>query len=651
MTAFIYKILPLPPDSVPAAYDRGTSINDYDAVAGIYQVAGGLQSSFVYSNGSSVNTGYTTISINSGGQILELDTSTNTYLVVTSGTPTPLATPPIDYPNNPTTEKAVGINASGQIAWTDYIQTGANYALISDPLASPNQTFITGINDLGQVTGYYRVYTAGYSTPAQYGFIYSQGNYTTLDDTNENGLATTAAEAINNAGQVVGYYRMPDNSLHSFIYSGGTYQDIMPIAGANTFIVMGINNKGDITGYYTYNNGQNSNVFIGHPFIFTTDADVVDFNNLSADQKNVLPVSDVYHGSGGNDIVALPYEANYIAVGWTDTSSSTFFTQSRLGDNYQVIGGDGSYFISAGAGNDTISITGAGYSTITGGTGKATITISGNGNNTIFAGTGSAIVSISGAGYNVISGALTGSASITGGGLLEIKGNLTGSSTVQGSSTLQYDGRASGASVSSGNKEIVATGASVSGTVVSSSGTLIVSGGIASSAVVSTGGLVIERGGVDFATVVSSGGLVTVSSGGSDSSATISAGGRLIVSSGGSASTIVIKGGGSALVGSGGSATGAAISASAILTINSGGSASNPVVSGGTLVVSGTASNASVLNGGVVSNVGRDDINQPSIRKCGNGRFRWSQRQRQCLQWRRNRRVFRRDDERRSDWH
>jgi hypothetical protein len=104
-------------------------------------------------------------------------------------------------------------------------------------------------------------------------------------------------------------------------------------------------------------------VYVPATPLFTLGTDIVSFNNLTASQQALIATgADIYHGLGGNDVVALPDEANYkeivgngVTLGWTDTAASTFYTQSQPGDTYTVNGGDGgneSYFIVEGAGTE-----------------------------------------------------------------------------------------------------------------------------------------------------------------------------------------------------------------------------------------------------------------------------------------------------------
>jgi autotransporter-associated beta strand protein/autotransporter passenger strand-loop-strand repeat protein len=198
------------------------------------------------------------------------------------------------------------------------------------------------------------------------------------------------------------------------------------------------------------NDGQGgTDITLGSGDVFTSGADVVDFNNLtSAQQQAIASGADIYHGLGGDDVVTLPSAANYHesvvsdrTLGWTNTSESTFYTGSLAGDTYTVSGSDGNYFIVEGAGTENIMINGNGSSTITAGSGADTIDITGDGDNTINAGLGSETISISGSGDNVFAGDLNGSAVISGGGTLDVSGDLTGSATIGDQSTLDLLGQ------------------------------------------------------------------------------------------------------------------------------------------------------------------------------------------------------------------
>src|SRR5436190_9748079 len=115
------------------------------------------------------------------------------------------------------------------------------YTTLEDPLA-PDITGAYGINDNGQIVGYY--IDASY-----HGFLYSNGAYTTLNDPSA-GSAGTVAIGINASGQIVGDYFDANFKNRGFLYSGGSYTTLDdPLAVVST-VATGINDKGQIVGYY-----------------------------------------------------------------------------------------------------------------------------------------------------------------------------------------------------------------------------------------------------------------------------------------------------------------------------------------------------------------------------------------------------------------
>ena len=121
-------------------------------------------------------------------------------------------------------------------------------------------TFINGINDLGQVVGYYQEGhpDAGISAP-QPGLSYQaferapDGTFTkiAIADSINGAIAT----GINNAGVVSGYYTDTVNNIHGYVLSGTTF-DILDVPGpgpngpASGTIALGINARGDVVGSY-----------------------------------------------------------------------------------------------------------------------------------------------------------------------------------------------------------------------------------------------------------------------------------------------------------------------------------------------------------------------------------------------------------------
>jgi probable HAF family extracellular repeat protein len=132
-----------------------------------------------------------------------------------------------------------------------FVYSNGNYTTINDPLGTNTLAF--GINNSGQVVGGYNVGQG--SGNYQYGFVYSGGNYTTISVP---GSTYTVAFGINDSGQIVGDYGI-NNVSYGFVYSNGTLTTLSNPAAPNDTFAFGINNAGQVVGY------PPSDWFRGHP--------------------------------------------------------------------------------------------------------------------------------------------------------------------------------------------------------------------------------------------------------------------------------------------------------------------------------------------------------------------------------------------------
>ncbi|MGP0105015.1 cadherin-like domain-containing protein [Rhodoblastus sp.] len=183
----------------------------------------------------------------------------------------------IDDPAATSGTQALGINNAGQIVGVSqvsgngqivvrgFLYSDGAYTPISDPYTGGPVSYAQGINDGGQIVGYYFDGFGG-----EHGFLYNAGVYTTIDDPLASDpagaqYAETRALGINDAGQIVGFYTDSAENFHGFLDVGGTFTTIDdPLAGTaaneGTFAT-GINASGQIVGYYDDANG------VGHGFI------------------------------------------------------------------------------------------------------------------------------------------------------------------------------------------------------------------------------------------------------------------------------------------------------------------------------------------------------------------------------------------------
>ncbi|HYK24749.1 MAG TPA: PEP-CTERM sorting domain-containing protein [Steroidobacteraceae bacterium] len=245
-----------------------------------------------------------------------------------------------------------------------------SFQTLNDPDAAPGQTYAYGINDSGQVTGWF-IDGSG----VQHAFIYSAGTWTTIDGNpliaggawtqglgiNDSGQLvgslfdgmllhqafyngtswsllgedpssvnnSTSYFTINNSGSMTGEYE--DSSFHqqAFLYDGSTYTDLVnPYVGSTVTVPWGLNNAGDVTGYF---DGPLNQFITRHGFIFdgttftgfdvpgasfTTGWDINDAGTVVGTYTAVLPPATVlppafflYDGASFFDI-DIPYDPN-----------------------------------------------------------------------------------------------------------------------------------------------------------------------------------------------------------------------------------------------------------------------------------------------------------------------------------------------------
>jgi len=187
------------------------------------------------------------------------------------------------------------------------------FKLLTFPGADGTLAF--GINDLGQVVGQYFGFGFGSGLNRYHGFLWKDGNFTTLDAPDPEHMATSLL-GINNAGQIIGAYlhhRPQSNEINdydtelSFVYDNGNFRPLAvpgakaPFAccGATTF-PMDINNQGHVIGTTYSSDGKPKFFFYqgGRYFVITGLPDNVEDAN---DQSTV-------HGSsawGMNDLVEI----------------------------------------------------------------------------------------------------------------------------------------------------------------------------------------------------------------------------------------------------------------------------------------------------------------------------------------------------------
>jgi hypothetical protein len=126
------------------------------------------------------------------------------------------------------------------------------YTTIDNPLAGNGATVLTGINNSGQMVGYY---LGGW-------FLYDNGTFTPISHPNAS-EPSTFISGFNNNGQIFGGYFGGGFGVHLFFYDDGKYFDIslplpenaarpdgQPAGNAGIASLGGMNDLGQFVGSY-----------------------------------------------------------------------------------------------------------------------------------------------------------------------------------------------------------------------------------------------------------------------------------------------------------------------------------------------------------------------------------------------------------------
>lgn len=184
----------------------------------------------------------------------------------------------INAPGAPT-----GINDAGQIVGIycnngcgSYLDNGGALTPINVPGAFT--TSATGINDLGQIVGYYcNPITSGLSTFENcQGFLDKGGVFTAIKV--PGATAGTYITGINDSGQIVGLYGASSENL-GFVDNGGTFTTI-DVPGSTFINPTGINDAGEIVGSYGV---------VGGGAVFVYNGGVLTSINLPGAQVGAVP--------------------------------------------------------------------------------------------------------------------------------------------------------------------------------------------------------------------------------------------------------------------------------------------------------------------------------------------------------------------------
>jgi hypothetical protein len=145
--------------------------------------------------------------------------------------------------------EAFGIDNNGDVVGEYINGSGGHYGFLysqgtyttlygpSNTGATDPFTEATGISNSGEIVGSYGDFLTGKA----YGYTYIGGTYTSFSEPSST-FPYTLPEGVNSSGAIVGTYQN-----NSFLYSGGTYTTLSATGASSTFAV-GINDAGTIVG-------------------------------------------------------------------------------------------------------------------------------------------------------------------------------------------------------------------------------------------------------------------------------------------------------------------------------------------------------------------------------------------------------------------
>jgi probable HAF family extracellular repeat protein len=190
-----------------------------------------------------------------------------------------------------------------------YNPKDGTYTTLDVPSAIGIGTVAQGINSSGQIVGYYRNGDP-FGQQFDHGFLYNptDGTYTTLDDPfAAPGPFATVATGINDLGQIVGYFTDANGGQHGFLYTVGTFITLdVPSTPPNGTFPHGINNN-QVVG----------STFGGHGFLATIGPSLPPPGGTSAimiprhGADGLYGIYDI-----GNNSILVAFQLGHVGTDW-----------------------------------------------------------------------------------------------------------------------------------------------------------------------------------------------------------------------------------------------------------------------------------------------------------------------------------------------
>jgi probable HAF family extracellular repeat protein len=207
-------------------------------------------------------------------------------------------------------------------------QPSYTFSTLDVPGSSYASTFAQGINDSGQIVGWY--VDAG----GRHGFLLDNGTYTTLDPS---GSIRTEAYGINNAGKIVGSYTDAAVHWHCFLLDQGSYTTLdLSQAGPYPQAAQGINDSGQIVGWYY------------DPLALTDNGFLLDNGTYTAFDPSGSISNDFYGINASGQIAGLSEAGAFLFENGNYTLFDVPGAPTGINDSGQIVG---SYGEAAGIGH------------------------------------------------------------------------------------------------------------------------------------------------------------------------------------------------------------------------------------------------------------------------------------------------------------
>ena len=189
----------------------------------------------------------------------------------------------IDNQNDPTFNQLLGVNDRGQIA--GYFGSGAaghpnkGYLLVrhdslfvNENVPTAVQTQVVGLNNTGVTVGFWSSQNTANETNNNFGFYTWRGQFHNVNFPTANNANPPVNQllGVNDRDVAVGFYNDAQGNAHGYAYSiPGHWFARVRVPGASSVTASGINNRGDIVGFYT---GRHGSV---HGFLRERDGNLV----------------------------------------------------------------------------------------------------------------------------------------------------------------------------------------------------------------------------------------------------------------------------------------------------------------------------------------------------------------------------------------